>query len=665
VTLLFAAFSVLILGALGSVALARRGLSSAVGAGSAGVGSALGVLYAVLALARGTTEAVTLPWAIPNGSLSIGVDPLSAFFLVPLFGLSGLAAVYGHHYLLEYASRRSLALPWAAFNVLVASMALVVTARHAVLLLVAWEVMSIAAYLLVTFEHEQASVRRAGWVYLIATHLGVAFLVAMFLLLGKHAGSFEFSAMLGATVPKPLFATLLFLFALIGFGAKSGLVPFHVWLPEAHAAAPSHVSAVMSGVLIKMGVYGILRVVLLLGGPRTLWGPLLMCIGVGGGALGIGLALYQRDIKRVLAYSSIENVGLITLGIGIGFWGATTGRPIMATLGLAGGLLHVWNHAVMKGLMFLGAGSILYGCHTKDLEKLGGLLKRMPQTATLLIVGAVAIAGLPPLNGFVSEWLLYSGLLHGALAVEGPGAVAVLVTIAAISMVGAMAVLCFARLVSVVLLGTPRSAGTQRAHESSLRMTAPMGVLALAAIALSLAPSVVLGPLKRVLVQLLGAHAGDSSLPAVGLTKAGLLNAGVATIVALAIALAALAQRRRAVALEPTWGCGYVAPTVRMQYTARAVSELFTSSLLPRVFGPRLSVRAPEGLFPAPSRVEADTVDPLTRGAYEPFFSRWADRFARLRFLQQGLLHIYVVYILLTLLLALGWSAATGFTASP
>jgi NADH:ubiquinone oxidoreductase subunit 5 (subunit L)/multisubunit Na+/H+ antiporter MnhA subunit len=232
-------------------------------------------------------------------------------------------------------------------------------------------------------------------------------------------------------------------------------------------------------------------------------------------------------------------------------------------------------------------------------------------------------------------------------------------------MVGAMAVLCFARLVSVALLGTPRGAGARQAHESSLWMTAPMGVLALAAIALSLAPGVVLGPMKRVLAQLLGAHAGDLPAPAIGLTKVGLLNAGVGAIVALGVALSALLQRRRAVALEPTWGCGYVAPTARMQYTARAVSELFTSSLLPRALGPRFSVRAPEGLFPAPSRVESDTVDPLTRGAYEPFFSRWADRFARLRFLQQGLLQIYVVYILLTLLLALGWSAATEFRAFP
>jgi formate hydrogenlyase subunit 3/multisubunit Na+/H+ antiporter MnhD subunit len=591
------------------------------------------------------------------------VDPLSAFFLVPLFGLSGLAAVYGHHYLLAYSSRRSLAPPWAFFNLLVASMALVVTARHAVLLLVAWESMSIAAYLLVTFEHEQASVRRAGWIYLIATHLGVAFLIGMFLLLGNHAGSFEFSAMLAATAPKPAFATLLFLFALVGFGAKSGLVPLHVWLPEAHAAAPSHVSAVMSGVLIKLGAYGILRVVVLLGGPRASWGPLLMCVGVGGGALGIGLALYQRDLKRVLAYSSIENIGIITLGIGIGFWGATTGRPLMAALGLAGGLVHIWNHAVMKGLMFLGAGSVLHACHTKDLEELGGLFGRMPLTATVLILGAVAIAGLPPLNGFVSEWLLYSGLLHGALAVEGPGGVAVLVTIAAVSMVGAMAVLCFARVVSVALLGTPRGAGAERAHESSLWMTAPMVVLALAAIALSLAPGVVFGPVKRVLAQLLGAQAGDLPAPVVGLTKVGQLNAAVLAMVALPVALSALLQQRRATTREPTWGCGYVAPTVRMQYTARAVSELFTSSLLPRAFGPRVSLRAPGGLFPAPSRGDSDTGDPLTRGVYEPFFSRWADRFAQLRFLQQGLLHIYLVYILLTLLLALGWSAATSFRA--
>lgn len=664
--LLGASLAILLLGALGVVASTSQSRApSVVGMATAATGCAVGFFYALRALLRGSVESATLPWAIPNGALSFGIDPLSAFFLVPLFAIGGLAAIYGHQYLSEYATQRSLAPVWAAYNTLVASMVLVVIARHAVLFLVGWEIMSVTAYLLVTFEHEDAAVRRAGWVLLVATHVGVALLIGMFLLLGRHAGSFEFAAMLAAGPPEPRLGAALFLLAVFGFGVKAGFVPVHGWLPEAHAAAPSHVSAVMSGVLIKTGLYGLLRVLVLLGGAQPWWGPLLMGIGVGGAVLGISLALYQRDIKRVLAYSSIENVGLITLGVGVGLWGATLGQPVVATLGLASGLFHIWNHSVMKGLMFLGAGSVVRGSGAKDLERLGGLLRRMPRTATALVVGAIAIAGLPPLNGFVSEWLLYSGLLEGALATEGPGAVAMLVTIAAVSMVGAMAALCFARLVSIALLGVPRSPRAEQARESPPWMLVPLAVLCLSAIGLALAPGVVFQPVNGVVAELLGPSASRVPTSALGLTELGWLNAGIAAVVAAGFLLLGRLGSRRSVALEPTWGCGYLAPTARMQYTARAVSELFTSSLLPSPLGPKLSVSAPSGLFPIPGNLASTTVDPLTRGVYEPFFRRWADRFARLRSLQQGYLHLYLVYILVTLLLALAWSTASSFGVAP
>src|SRR5439155_4986294 len=239
-----------------------------------------------------------------------------------------------------------------------------------------------------------------GWVYLIATHLGAAFLLAAFAVLGSHAGSLEFAAIQSQLNMSAVGAGVVFLLALVGFGAKAGLVPFHVWLPEAHPAAPSHVSALMSGVMIKMGLYGMLRIWTFLGQPAPWWGPTLAGMGLLTGLVGIALALQQRDVKRVLAYSSIENMGLIALALGVGLWGMASGLPTVAGLGMTAGLLHVWNHALMKALMFFAAGSVLHGTGIKDMEKLGGLMKRMPWTASAMMVGAVAIAALPPLNGF-------------------------------------------------------------------------------------------------------------------------------------------------------------------------------------------------------------------------------------------------------------------------
>jgi formate hydrogenlyase subunit 3/multisubunit Na+/H+ antiporter MnhD subunit len=421
----------------------------------------------------------------------------------------------------------------------------------------------------------------------------------------------------------------------------------------------------MSGVLIKMGIYGLLRIVVLAGGPRPYWGALLVVLGLGGGALGIALALYQRDIKRILAYSSIENVGLVTLGVGVGMWGATSGRPLIATLGLTGGLLHVWNHAAMKGLLFLGAGSVVHGCHDQNIEALGGLGRRMPQTTAMLILGATAIAGLPPLNGFVSEWLLYSALLRGAIDAGGAAGVAMLLVVALVSLIGAMAALCFARLVGIALLGEPRSPGSESASESPSGMTLPMAMLSLLLILLAILPVLSLGPVDAVIAQLAGGHARHVPVANVDLSRLGVLNLVLGATIVLGIVAAASAKRRKSRPLEATWGCGYATPTPRMQYTARAVSELFTTTLLPTPIGPRLIEKAPEGPFPVASRLASETVDPLTRGAYEPFFARWAARFARLRWMQQGLLHVYISYIVLTLLGALAWSTAAEFSWSP
>jgi hydrogenase-4 component B len=663
--LLFALGLLLASGALAFVAPRAPALASAIGAAGAVSACAAALVPTLRVLLGGAPESTRAAWSVPLGAFVVEIDALSAFFLVPIFVLGGLAAVYGRAYMQGGSAKRSLGPSIFAFNVLVASMALVVIARNAVLFLVAWEVMALSAYVLVTFDHDKAEVRRAGWVYLIATHIGTMALIAMFVVLTRGAGNYDFAAFEAAAPLRAGTAMVVFVLALIGFGAKAGLVPLHVWLPEAHAAAPSHVSAVMSGVLLKMGIYGIVRTLSILGPARTWWGPTLMVLGLLGATLGIALALGQRDMKRALAYSSVENIGLVTLGLGLGYWGAASGRPAIAMLGAAGGLLHVWNHALMKGTMFLGAGSILHATGTKDLERLGGLLRRMPRTGTAMIVGAVAISGLPPMNGFVSEWLLYLGLIRGGIAssdVGGAPNVAALLATGVVSFVGAMAALCFLRLVGVALLGEPRSAEARGAHESSAWLTAPIGLLLAGSATIAIFPVPVVAAVVRASGSILGAAA--PALPDVPLATLGEINALVWGAIFVSWAVFGLLRRGKPAQREATWGCGYLAPTPRMQYTARAFAELFGAKILPERLRPRLSQAAPKTIFPEPTAFASTCDDPLTRGVYDPLFVGMGDRFARLRWLQQGILHVYILYILVVLVLALAWVSFRVWTGA-
>jgi formate hydrogenlyase subunit 3/multisubunit Na+/H+ antiporter MnhD subunit len=342
-TLLLAAIGILLLGAWVALFASRSPrVATAAGAGGAVVGCMLGLVPAWRGLLSGDVVSRRWPWGVvPGGEFHVQLDALSAFFLIPVFLLAAVAAVYGAGYLFAYRDRKSLGPPWFFFNVFVAGMALVVIARHALPFMVAWEVMSLSAFFLVTFEHEKKDVRMAGWVYLVATHLGAAFLLAMFLFLGHEAGSLDFDRMGSGLSLGPAGAGLVLALALIGFGAKAGLVPLHVWLPDAHPAAPSHVSALMSGVMIKIGIYGLLRTLTFLGPPAVWWGPVLMLIGFSGAILGVSMAVIQRDLKRVLAYSSIENVGLIVLALGVGLWGMASGHPLVAVLGAGAGFLHL------------------------------------------------------------------------------------------------------------------------------------------------------------------------------------------------------------------------------------------------------------------------------------------------------------------------------------
>jgi len=645
---------------VGALALARTRWVSAVGAGGAVVGCALALVPSLQALLGRPADPFRLPWSIPGGSLAFALDPLSGFFLLPTLFLSAAAAIYGQEYLRASELPERAGGAWLWYNLLVASMALTLAAQNGILFLLAWETMALTSFFLVVFERDKGSARRAGWTYLVATHLGSAALLAMFVLAAGAAGSFEFTDLARLAAEPGDFRGLLFLLAVVGFGTKAGFVPLHVWLPEAHPAAPSHVSAVMSGAMIKTGIYGLVRLLVLLGPPAAWWGWLLVGIGVTSGVLGVLFALAQHDLKRLLAYHSVENIGIITLGLGLGTVGLAAGIPALAIFGFGGGLLHVLNHALFKGLLFLGAGCVLHAAGTREIDRLGGLLRRMPWTGACFLVGAAAISGLPPLNGFVSEFLIYMGAFRGAVGAAGAASVIVpaLATIGALALIGCLAAACFTKAFGIVFLGEPRTAAAQAAHEAGPAMRVPLAVLAAACIVIGLFPAVAirvvlpsLQLLAREFAPLAAAAFADMG------DTVGMVGAGALLLVA-GICLAALARRRllrgRAVEATVTWDCGYARPTARMQYTASSFAQPLTS-LFRLVLRTETHARPLVGLFPREAALVTETPDAFREAFFRPAFAAIARTLERFRLLQHGRIQFYVLYVVVTLIALIAW----------
>jgi hydrogenase-4 component B len=653
--LLLCATGLLVLSGLGALLAGKSDRwCTALGAGGTVTGCVLG-LFATLPIAFGAPgSSLRLAWNVPYGAFFVAMDALSAFFLLPIFVLCALAAIYGAEYLRPFRGKKALGPAWLFFNLLVASMVLVVIARNAVLFLTAWEVMALASFFLVTFEDEQESVRDAGWTYLVATHLGTACLLVLFVLLGRQNDSLDFDHLSAASAP----AGLLFGLAVIGFGTKAGFMPFHVWLPEAHPAAPSHVSAVMSGVMIKTGIYGLVRILTLLGPPPAWWGWVLCGIGLTSGILGVLFALAQHDLKRLLAYHSVENIGIIALGLGVGVIGLSTGSATLAVLGFAGALLHVLNHAVFKGLLFLSAGAVAHATGTREIDQLGGLLKSTPWTGATFLVGAVAISGLPPLNGFVSEFLIYLGALRGVTSGDGAVPVVVLGVIVALAVIGGLAAACFTKAFGVVFLGEPRTPHALHAHEPGWAMRLPMVLLAGACVGIGcLAPMVV-----RALAPVVG---GATGLP-LETVRGGLLAAArplvfltvmTMSLFAVTALLAGLRHwllSARHVDTSCTWDCGYAQPSASMQYTASSFAQPLTAFF--NVFlQTRQRVEVPDALFPSHASFSSETPDLCTVRVYAPVFAAIDRGLSALRWFQHGEVHLYILYIALTLLVLLIW----------
>lgn len=662
IALLLAA-AVLLVGAVAVLLLSRdRRDYSWLGAGSVVVAAVLGCIPAMRVLLSNVSEPLislrSTPSPIPWGEVFIEVDPLTAWFLLPTLLLSALAAIYGVGYLRPWRGKRSLGPIWFFYCLLVLGMMLVLLARNAVLFLYAWELMAIASFFLVTFEHERQSVREAGWIYLIATHLGTAFLLAFFLLLGHETGSLDFNVWAQKGIHTQGLANVLFLLSVIGFGTKAGFMPLHVWLPEAHPAAPSHVSALMSGVMIKTGIYGLMRAFTFLGTPPLWWGWGLVAIGLSSGVLGVLFALAQHDLKRLLAYHSVENIGIIALGLGVGLLGMSTGSAVLMVLGFGGGLLHVLNHALFKGLLFLAAGAVAHGTGTREMDHLGGLLKRMPWMAVVFLVGAVAISGLPPLNGFVSEFLIFLGAFKGGISTSGPVAVPLVVVVAGLALIGGLAVACFTKAFGIVFLGEPRSEHISHAHETGWSMRVPMLLLAAGCVGIGLFAPVVVAGLQKVLENV---TAQQPELVRITLATTSIsltfVVIGAVTFLLL-VAMLVLVRRGlladRRVEEGVTWGCGYAQPAARIQYTASSFAQPLTDLFRP-LLGTKKKITAPRGLFPTEAALKTETPDLSREEMYRPMFERCEAWLSQLRWLQHGNVQLYILYIAATLMVLLVW----------
>lgn len=530
---------------------------------------------AIKALVEGSVHIASFSTQL-FGQESFAVDKLSALFLIIISIASVAVVLYSRGYLEGYLKRYAeahISMHYTALVILVASMMFVVMSSGGFSFLFAWELMTIASFILIPFEAERQETRRAALNYLVMMHIGFIFLVIGFVLVHNVTGSANFAAIMDYfKLAKPL---PLFIIMFIGFGMKAGLFPMHIWLPEAHPAAPSHVSAIMSGVMIKTGVYGIMRLMQAIDHNIDLLyaiGLIVLLSGIVTGLWGVILAAMQNDIKRLLAYSSIENIGVILIGLGIAAVGHAAGSNLIGMCGMCGALLHTVNHSLFKTMLFLSAGNIYSKLHTTAMNQMGGLAKHMPITAILMLFATMAICALPPLNGFVSELLIYIGMFNGVS--DGHEVLYSIGGIIALSLIGGIVVLAFTKLYGVVFLGTPRSHHVAESTEVDNLRIGAMAIPAAIILIIGLFPQYAIRPIAIVAEAITGA---DKSIAVnhFAPTLSALSAAGWLLIAAILLlfALKHKLQSKRKIEQGPTWGCGFTATNTRMQYTGESFSE--------------------------------------------------------------------------------------------
>ncbi|HHW41738.1 MAG TPA: hydrogenase 4 subunit B [Syntrophomonadaceae bacterium] len=629
---------------------------------SACMASISGIISAILVFTTGAGFSINASGWLPLTRFIIDVDQLSAFMVLVICFLAAATSLYSISYLNEY-KQKNPGLLGLLYNLFIASMVLVVTVGNALYFLIFWEVMTLVSYFLVIYERDQRSIN-GGFLYFLVAHAGTSLIMVALLVFSAKTGSFDFSAFRKANL-SPVLSSVIFVLAFTGFSAKAGAVPLHFWLPEAHSAAPSNVSSLLSGVMIKTAIYGIIRVCVdFLGAGYWWWGFLVLAVGTVSAVLGVIYALAQHDIKRLLAFHSVENIGIILMGVGTGIIGLATGNPALMTLGLLAGLYHTFNHAVFKGLLFLGAGSVLYRTHTRNFEELGGLARKMPFTALFFLTGAISISALPPLNGFVSEWFTFQSLLsmgvRGGLADKfwGPLFAALL------ALASALTAMCFVKTYGITFAGPFRTSKAEVAVEVPFSMILGKFLLAIGCLVLGLGAPALAPRIAGMATDLVGSKTVSVATglttfagnPAQGMLSTPLLSVLLAGLLFLPLLIVAVFGRSGShPRIDPTpWACGYRYEPA-MACTARSFAQVMQS-----IFHPLYTVKtsfkgkkAAGEYFQTSLVYEVQEDDMWTRYCGRPLARGVLSLSRTLQNLQMGNVRFYCFYIIAVLVILL------------
>jgi formate hydrogenlyase subunit 3/multisubunit Na+/H+ antiporter MnhD subunit len=627
--------------------------------------AALAVLSSIIAVEAMTGKQIEYLFqgSLVTKEIPVRVDALSGFFILVINFTFLTGAFYGLQYMKAYQNEKAnLSMHCISFILVQASLISICSLQNTIAFLIAWEIMAISSFLIVIFEHSKRGTLDAGINFLIQSHICIMFLTLGFIWVALKMNSFDFKAITAYSTSNPLLTGFaLFFCFFIGFAIKAGFVPFHTWLPYAHPAAPSHVSGVMSGVIIKIGIYGILRMLLLIKSDYLLIGYVILFISLLTGIYGVMLAIIQHNLKRLLAYHSIENIGIIGMGIGLGCIGIEKGNNILTSLGFAGALLHTLNHSLFKSLLFYGAGNVYQATHTMDIEKLGGMGKPMSHTAFLFLIASLAICGLPPFNGFVSEFLIYNGMFTGLHGSDKALLSWIVCGLFGLALIGGLAMLCFTKAFGSVFLGTARHHFYQTPVEAGIGKLIPMYAVLFLIMAIGLFPKIFIAAFSKPVSLFTGNNFSSAHLPAENaLSMIGICSSAFILLAGLIYFIRKRMTVNKSAEFNTTWGCGYTGSTEKMQYTASSFVRTYR-----KLAEPLLSIykkkKEMEGVFPKKGQHETHPYDKTEKLLIDYPLQLLKGFFNRFTFLQNGNLQFYILYGVFFITFALGIPIAVEY----
>lgn len=604
--------------------------------------------FAVLTL-MGRSFTFIMPGSYVTGEIPLRIDALSGWFMLIINMVFLTGGLYGLFYTKAYAAQKSnMTLHNIAFIAVYCALTFICVVQNSFAFLIGWEILALSAFLMIILEHEKIATLRAGINYLIQSHFSLIFLMIGFMWVAHKTGSYDFTAIASYSASLSGAASLmLYLVFFIAFAIKAGFVPFHTWLPYAHPAAPAHVSGMMSGVIIKIGIFGILRMLLVIKTDYYTLGFVILIISVISGLYGVMLAILQHNLKKLLAYHSIENIGIIGIGIGIGCIGLGAGNQVLATLGFSGALLHTLNHSLFKSLLFYAAGNVYQSAHTLDIEHLGGLIKRMPQTAALFLISAIAISGIPPFNGFISEFIIYNGLYNWLGDATLVSLLAAIFSMAALVLIGGLALLCFTKAFGVVFLGTPRRRLPDSCREVPFGQLLPLYLITMLIVLIGVFPQVfiqfLVRPVNLFSVDGVLTHNPFQGNAFLSLQHISLAMWGLILLSVLLFTLRKFVISHRKVATGATWGCAYSAPTPKQQYTAGSFVRTYAKLFQVFLYTGKKEKEV-HGIFPTGGKFETHPYDKVEQWFIDNPLRINKSFMGRFVFLQNGKLQFYILY---------------------